>query len=453
MSIVSDFGVAGISSRRRNYMLTSHRRDGLIEWMKEMLNHSFVLDAKESYVGTMHFIEELIEEHRENPTRSRLKQFVPTVGVFHTPLPLGRSFMIYDNKYSITKRRFISPSFNEIRHILNLAQITAIGESLQLITFDGDQTLYSDGGNFDARNDELALGIISLLCNDVKVAMVTAAGYGFDGSKYEKRVQGLLDRFIQEEMTGSQISNFHLFGGECNYLFRCELVAQGEEKPRARLIPIPVEEWQGDHIATGPKPYKWPQEQITSILDIAEESMKDTIKELKLRAKILRKERAVGVFPGGVEMVKAIPEGHGSNKLKREALDELVLRVVDSIRVKGRDITLPFCVFNGGSDAWLDIGNKSVAVATLQAYFNLPNAHCLHVGDQFLNTGNDIAAREVCPCIWIINPRETGKVLQHVLRHKKITPIASAVATTDSDAQETEGKPVLSSSMNIYTGL
>ena len=36
------------SSRRRNYLLTPHRRDGLIEWMKSMLMHSFVLDALET---------------------------------------------------------------------------------------------------------------------------------------------------------------------------------------------------------------------------------------------------------------------------------------------------------------------------------------------------------------------------------------------------------------------
>jgi hypothetical protein len=45
-------------------------------------------------------------------------------------------------------------------------------------------------------------------------------------------------------------------------------------------------------------------------------------------------------------------------------------------------ISLPYCVFNGGTDAWLDIGNKSVGVAALQAYFHLDPATCLHVGDQ-----------------------------------------------------------------------
>lgn len=55
---------------------------------------------------------------------------------------------------------------------------------------------------------------------------------------------------------------------------------------------------------------------------------------------------------------------------------------------------------------------------------------------QFLNTGNDIAARETCPCIWIINPRETGKVLQHVMNYGKISPLQSAVSSKLSFRQQ-----------------
>ena len=65
-----------------------------------------------------------------------------------------------------------------------------------------------------------------------------------------------------------------------------------------------------------------------------------------------------------------------------EALDELVLRVTEALRSHSPRITLPYCVFNGGTDAWLDIGNKSVGVAALQAYLNIPAANSLHVGDQ-----------------------------------------------------------------------
>jgi len=40
------------SSVRRNYLPLSHRRDGLIEFMQDMLMHSFVLNSPESYFRT-----------------------------------------------------------------------------------------------------------------------------------------------------------------------------------------------------------------------------------------------------------------------------------------------------------------------------------------------------------------------------------------------------------------
>ena len=99
---------------------------------------------------------------------------------------------------------------------------------------------------------------------------------------------------------------------------------------------------------------------------------------------VIRKDRAVGVYPGGSQMTSLVPLGHGSKKLKREALDELVMRVTEALRnaTDPRPIRLPYCVFNGGTDAWLDVGNKSVGVAVLQAYLGINPAQCLHVGDQ-----------------------------------------------------------------------
>ena len=44
--------------------------------------------------------------------------------------------------------RFVYPTFNELRHIVNLAQVLGI-KRFKLITFDGDQTLYADQKNFD----------------------------------------------------------------------------------------------------------------------------------------------------------------------------------------------------------------------------------------------------------------------------------------------------------------
>lgn len=70
----------------------------------------------------------------------------------------------------------------------------------------------------------------------------------------------------------------------------------------------------------------------------------------------------------------------------------------------------------GGRDAWVDVGNKRVGVQVLQSYLGIPAEETLHIGDQFLNTGNDFAARSVCPCVWITSPEETTYILKSILR-------------------------------------
>jgi IMP-specific 5'-nucleotidase len=52
----------------------------------------------------------------------------------------------------------------------------------------------------------------------------------------------------------------------------------------------------------------------------------------------------------------------------------------------------------------------------LQSYLGVQPVKTLHIGDQFLNTGNDFAARSVCPCIWITSPDETTYILKSILR-------------------------------------
>lgn len=79
-----------------------------------MLMHSFVLDCLESTgANTFEHFETLIEEHRrlEGSNRdrpSRLKQLVPTVGTFHTYLPLRQAFLLYNKKHNLTKRKHVS---------------------------------------------------------------------------------------------------------------------------------------------------------------------------------------------------------------------------------------------------------------------------------------------------------------------------------------------------------
>lgn len=88
-----------------------------------MLQHSFVLDAlEETGADTFTHFETLIEEHRQMSTdadssavNSRLKRLVPTIGEFHTHLPLRKAFEMYNEKHRLTKRKHIQISFNEVR--------------------------------------------------------------------------------------------------------------------------------------------------------------------------------------------------------------------------------------------------------------------------------------------------------------------------------------------------
>ncbi len=94
-------------------------------------------------------MEDLINDHIAHQRdgthkRSKLKLLVPGVGVFFTPLLLEEAFEYQDRQRRISSRRFVPPSFNDIRLILNSAQILSLvrGGPLQLVTFDGDVTLY-----------------------------------------------------------------------------------------------------------------------------------------------------------------------------------------------------------------------------------------------------------------------------------------------------------------------
>ncbi len=461
--------MSDISAERRNHMITSHRKDELLDWIKELLYHSFVLgNKKDSYLETMGYIEALVDEHRTmGGVGSRLKTLVPSVSHFHTKLHLKEAFDMYDEKYAVTQRRHLAPTFNEIRHILNLSQLIAIGTELKFVSFDGDQTLYSDGGNFEEKSG-LSYQIIELLKAGIIVCVITAANYQHDGSKYEVRLAGLLRRFIKANLSAEEIERFHIMGGECNFLLQCKMIKLSEEERtgayehKASLVPVMHEVWQADHYAA-PKPYKWEKDKVIAFLDAAEESFRQSKADLRLRTRIIRKPTSVGMIPGGEAMVGEVPNGHGSLKIKAEALDEVVLRALDNIQNLPAELKqLHYCAFNGGRDCWVDVGTKGVAVEALQAYFDIPKHGCLHVGDQFLQTGNDISARDTCATIWITSPKETFKILDHLLRFSlgmdKVERAAAAAKADDldnqsqSDATSPRNAPPSPPRMDVYTG-
>jgi hypothetical protein len=57
-SVIQEASLELNFSYRRNIVSIDHFKDGLISWMKDMLTHSFVLDAKVSYLDTMDFFEQ-----------------------------------------------------------------------------------------------------------------------------------------------------------------------------------------------------------------------------------------------------------------------------------------------------------------------------------------------------------------------------------------------------------
>ena len=109
-------------------------------------------NAHERYSQIMQDVEGLIADHlahtkRGTESRSKLKLLVPTVGTFFTALPMKDAFDWQDQRRFISSRRFVAPSFNDVRLILNTAQAMSLvrNSRLELMTFDGDVTLYDDG--------------------------------------------------------------------------------------------------------------------------------------------------------------------------------------------------------------------------------------------------------------------------------------------------------------------
>ncbi|RKF72755.1 IMP-specific 5'-nucleotidase 1 [Golovinomyces cichoracearum] len=235
---------------RVEYALKTHRRDQFIEWIKGLLAVPFVLysqptgvfetrnhtvqkmaeEAHRRYVEIMKDVEDMIDDHSEDfasstlllslehqnvglDGQSKLKLLVPSIGIFYTRLPLADAFKYQDQKRFISSRRFVPPSFNDVRLILNTAQImgvTATGR-LDLATFDGDVTLYDDGQSLEPANP-IIKNIIYLMSQNTKIGIVTAAGYT-EAEKYYQRLHGLLEAIKESEiLTLEQKQNFIVMG-------------------------------------------------------------------------------------------------------------------------------------------------------------------------------------------------------------------------------------------------
>lgn len=465
------------SRYRVEYALKKHKRDEFIEWIKSLLAVPFVLHADlenyeeiysitnehekeadhflemheqtlaktcleryievfmdvEKLIGSTRYLDSFIDDGSNNVSRSRLRQLVPSVGKFFTRLPLKDAFEIEDKKKHISRRRLVSPSFNDVRAILNTAQVLALtshadpNSRLKLITFDGDVTLYDDGKNL-YKESPLVDCLVELLANDIYVAVVTAAGYpGEAGAKeYHKRLPGLIEVLgTTDQLTNQQKSNFLVMGGESNYLFRYDCEIRG-------LRFIEAEQWYL------PLMRDWDVNKIHNIMDASYDHLVHLQKKFCLdqdeKTTIIRKERSLGIIPTN------------GFRILREILEEIVLSLLSRLHdmlyatsslpkakdeshhftsivtdVSGGDLRV--CAFNGGADVWVDIGDKSLGVEALQHYLckdsgkpPISKSESLHIGDQFASVGaNDYKARLSACTVWIASPKETEEILFHLI--------------------------------------
>lgn len=314
-------------------------------------------------------VEGLINDHIShqrgpNPTVSKLKLLVPSVGLFFTPLPLQDAFERQDRKRFISSRRFVAPSFNDIRLILNTAQILSLvrNSRLDLVTFDGDVTLYDDGQSLTDDNPCIPR-ILDLMRKGTRIGIVTAAGYT-EPEQYYQRLHGLLDAVAASDSSHKLAHNLVVMGGESNFLFTYTPLSP------CKLEAVAYADWQLPEMRT------WTEENVTALLDVAEAALKDCVNCMKLPVQVLRKKRAVGIFPE-----KGI-------RLSREQLEETVLVVQRILEMSPAGKRIPFCAFNGGNDVFVDIGDKSWGVMACQRYFGgIEGGKSLHVGDQFLSAG------------------------------------------------------------------
>lgn len=425
-----------MSSRYRvEYHLKAHRKDVFIEWIKGLLAVPFVLhavsqdedttrEARARYAEIFRDIEVLVDEklqfdlqdEQENDLHmsySRLDQLVPGIGCFFTPLPLKQAFFLEDKKRTISSRRMVSPSFNDIRQVLNTAQILHLAEakgSLKLVTFDGDVTLYEDGGSITPQNKVISR-IVALLKRDINVGVVTAAGYD-EAIKYVERLHGLVEALqVEKSLTLAQKRCLTIMGGESNYLFQ-----YFEKDGVAGFVSVPDEKWMPSRMTS------WSTHDMKATLDLAQLTLEDLKAKLNLppETTIVRKPRAVGIVPGFRE------DGETARlirvRLFREQLEEMVLTVQRKLENFAPARRIQFSCFDGGSDVWCDIGGKDLGVKILQQFYNkstpIKPHETLHIGDQFapLGSANDFKARLAGCTLWIASPEETVTALDDLLR-------------------------------------
>ena len=365
--------------------MSLREHDGLLEFIRSLVTSDSdglgAMTFRQALKETQHLITQTIQ----SDMTPRLKRLVPSIGNFFTMLDLESALDFVEQTSAISARRHVPPSYREIRTILNIAQIHAIIPTLKLITFDADNTIYSDGANLKDDSPIIPI-IIRLLKQGIHVGIVTSAGYPGQVERYHERIGALLQGFHRYSLSQEEIDRFWFMGGQCNYLFQCN--------SQLELVEISTQEFQTAEMKN------WSDKDIKHFLHLAAESLKEAVTRLKIENYTwIEKERSIGMVPG----LKT--NGH---RVSYEELEEIAKTVASGLK----GVTLPYCAFNGGRDVWIDAGNKRIGIECLQHFVqkgqpSIQPHETLHVGDRFTSTGNDLLAREVGCTLWIANPFET----------------------------------------------
>jgi len=369
---------------------------------------------------------------------SELARLCAGVGRVFLPLDLVGALRRYDASFHITERRFILPSFKEVREILNLATVSSLG-GVELVTLDADDTIYSDGGVLAADSPMIVL-VARLLGLGVAVSLVTAAAYPGAPERFERRLAGLLAALAFAIECGAPaeplLSRFFVMGGECNQLLRCRCVADAVDgaRPRVVLEELPAEAWKAH------RGVRWNHASVSALLDAAQGELEERARALRLEVDVVRKERAVGV-------VASAGSASAAARLTYENLEELALAVQARLGaggVAGAFGGIPYCAFNGGHDVFVDVGNKALGVRTLQSLLGVAQTATVHLGDRFTRTGNDERTRSVASTLWVAGPHETEYLLTLLVERvrERRRAAASAAAAAAAAAAESESASV-----------
>lgn len=102
------------------------RRKGHLKEQDKMIEFLLAMHHTHTSEEVMQKMQRWIMEHRQEPRHSRLRKMVPSVGSFFTPLKLVDAFREFDQFFALSRRKYVPPNFAEMRHILNIAQVTFI---------------------------------------------------------------------------------------------------------------------------------------------------------------------------------------------------------------------------------------------------------------------------------------------------------------------------------------